>query len=187
VNRIDVYEGEPEGALNGRWNVNVLRLARLTAIAFILASLFQNYCITSYRVSGNSMQPSFTDGDRVVVAALMPLLVSPHDGDTVIVRVDNDTLIKRVIASPGESVEIRGSHVLRDGQLVEEHIPLEYARCDDMPRRTLGNDEFFLLGDHRRISIDSREFGPVHRQNIIGKVILRMPAGEARPAHARVP
>src|SRR5215831_14323995 len=90
VKPIDVDERESEGALNARWNVNVLRLVRLTAIAFILASLFQNYCITSYRVSGNSMQPSFTDGDRVVVASLLPYLVSPRDGDTVIVRVDND-------------------------------------------------------------------------------------------------
>ncbi|MFO0981657.1 MAG: signal peptidase I [Planctomycetota bacterium] len=168
--------------------LNLLRAGRIAVIAFILASLFQNYCITSYRVSGNSMLPNFTDGDRVVVASLPAFLLSPKDGDTVIVKgPDGDTLIKRVAASPGETIEIKHSSVYRNGQLVAETIPAEMARCDDYAPRTLHQDEFFLLGDHRRISIDSRDFGPVKRDAIVGRVILRMPAGEALPAHARVP
>ncbi|MEW6741196.1 MAG: signal peptidase I [Planctomycetota bacterium] len=166
------------------WWRTALKVSRLFFVAFILALFCQQQLITSYRIAGNSMAPSYWDGDRVVVAHTLPLLSEPENGDAVIVRVDGETLIKRVAAGPGQIVEIRSGHLVRNGEAVSEPIPSAYLHAGDMPPCPLGGDEFFLLGDHRRVSVDSRDFGPVRRDQIIGRVLFRVESGSARTAAA---
>lgn len=156
----------------------LLGLARTGVLVLCLSSLVQHSCVSSYLVSGNSMQPAFEDGDRVVVARMTPFFTSPHRCDTVIARVDGEILIKRVIGLPGEVVAIGHGHVRLDGEDLDDPVPTNFLDAEDMPPLRLGEDEYFLMGDHRSVSIDSREFGPVSRDDILGRVILRVPRDE---------
>ena len=158
----------------GRWH-SLLGMARTGLLLICLSTLIQHSCVSNYLVSGNSMQPAYQDGDRVVVARMMPFLSTPHRGDTVIARVEDEILIKRVIGMPGDTVAMGHGEVILNGSMMEDPVPVSYRGRQDMETVELGEDEYFLLGDHRRVSIDSREFGPVSRRNILGRVILRMP------------
>jgi signal peptidase I len=133
---------------------------------------------TTYRVAGASMRETLQDGDRVV-AASHPWLVQPVlTGDTVILSVDGEVLVKRVMACPGDSIAMDHGHVLRNGEPVVEAIPDSLEGGDSFPAYHLRADEFFVLGDNRRVSIDSRDFGPVRTWQVIGKVVLRMHGSE---------
>jgi signal peptidase I len=83
-------------------------------------------------------------------------------------------MVKRVAACPGDSIAMLAGRVLRNGRLLREDIPAELNRDDDFPEYHLGRDEYFVLGDNRRVSVDSREFGPVGGAQLIGRVLLRL-------------
>ncbi len=153
----------------------------LVGLALGLAMAQQAY-LSSYRIAGNSMTPAFLDGDRVVVAKSAGFLGEPHCGEAIIAEVDGEVVIKRVAGTPGDVVELAHGELRRNGCRVDDPIPASYRdACDFGPRR-LGGDEYFLLGDHRRVSIDSREFGPVARDHILGRVMLRVPTGSTAAA-----
>jgi signal peptidase I len=160
----------------------LLRLARrfLVGLALGLGMVQQGY-LTSYRIAGNSMTPAFLDGDRVVVARSPGLFGEPHCGEAVIAEVDGEVVIKRVAARPGDVVALAHGVLRRNGESVADPIPADYRdACDFGPER-LSGEQYFLLGDHRRVSIDSREFGPVERGHILGRVILRVPQQQLGP------
>jgi len=158
------------------------------------------------RVEGTSMQPTLRDGDLLFVDRLGPHVRAPARGDIVIVGLNANGLagVKRVIAVPGDTVAIDGTHVdstggrprpvvlLRPGgvgpweRAVEPYIASDWGRpefcCDSnglsvagsAPRPlTVPPGEFFVLGDNRGVSIDSRTFGLVPRDRIFGLVVAR--------------
>jgi len=180
-------DGEREGEGPRQAESWLCGLRRLAIVVALLLSLVQQAFLVSYRVAGSSMMPAFIDGDRVLVCKTPGFFGQPRAGETIIARVHGEVVIKRVAGTPGDTISLCHGCLHRNGVLVDDAVPASFHDVCDVAPLTLGADEYFLLGDHRRVSIDSREFGPVHLQNIIGKVILRMPAGEARPAHARVP
>jgi signal peptidase I len=153
----------------------VLRVAVAAMLVLVVAraALF-----TTYRVAGASMREALQDGDRIVVAS-HPWLVQPVlAGDTVILRVDDEVLVKRVMACPGDSIAMSAGHVLRNGRPVIESIPAPMEGTETFPEYRLRGDEYFVLGDNRRVSIDSRDFGPVHAWQLMGKVFLRLHGSE---------
>ncbi len=156
---------------NTRIAIIVLRgvLGGLLLLIVARAVLF-----TSYKVSGSSMRETLADGDHILVCEL-PILSRPiHLGDTVVLDVDDETLVKRVMAGPGDSIAMKGGTVLRNGKPVVESIPPELNAHDTFPTYFLRTNEYFVMGDHRNVSIDSRAFGPVHGEQVRGKVMLRM-------------
>jgi len=132
---------------------------------------------TIYRVAGTSMLDTLADGDRILVADSPWLLHPVHVGDTVVLRVDGEVLVKRVVGEPGDRLALDAGHLRRNGAWVEEHIPEAYNAHDDMSELRLTDCQYFVLGDHRAVSIDSRDFGPVQRDQLLGKVVLRMSSG----------
>ncbi len=84
-----------------------------------------------------------------------------------------DDLIKRVIGLPGETIEIRDNHVLVDGTSIEEPYLAENVQMADMPPRTLRDDELWVMGDNRDFSSDSRRFGPIKVNNVVGRAFVR--------------
>jgi signal peptidase I len=148
------------------------------AVSLALAVIARATLITSYRVCGASMREALQDGDRIVVAS-HPWLVQPVlAGDTVVLRVDDEVLVKRVMACPGDSIAMSAGHVLRNGRPVIESIPAPMEGSETFPEYRLRGDEYFVLGDNRRVSIDSRDFGPVHAWQLMGKVFLRLHGSE---------
>ena len=153
----------------------VLRVAVAVMLCLVVgrATLF-----TTYRVAGASMREALQDGDRIVVAS-HPWLVQPVlAGDTVILRVGDEVLVKRVMACPGDCIAMDGGQVLRNRQPVIESIPAVMEGDESFPEYHLSGDEYFVLGDNRRVSIDSRDFGPVRSFQLMGKVYLRLHGSE---------
>lgn len=150
---------------------------RSLLLALVLATLVRATLLTSYRVSGSSMRESLQDGDRILVCEARWLLDAPAVGDTVVALVADEVLVKRIAAGPGDRIGMRHGVVLRNGREVAESIPPGLACEDSFPEVELGAGEYFLLGDNRRVSVDSRDFGPVRDGQVAGKVLLRLHGG----------
>ena len=147
-------------------------LLLLVALGVARVTLF-----TVYRVAGTSMETTFEDGDRILVCESGWLTGAPEPGDTVIATVDGETLVKRVVAGPGDRLAILFGSLILNGEVVDEQIPVPMRRIETVTEHELGADEYFVLGDHRRVSIDSRDFGPISREQIRGEVLLRFSTG----------
>ena len=146
---------------------------RVIVVSLLLAIVARSL-VTTYRVVGTSMRETLQDGDRIVVCELPWVARPAHCGDTVILSVEGEVLVKRIMACPNDRIALTAGHVVRNGQVLRESIPSELNRFDDFPEYQLGGDEYFVLGDNRRVSVDSREFGPVHSAQVLGRVLLRM-------------
>jgi len=151
-------------------------ILRTVAAGLGLALLLRATVFTSYRVAGTSMRETLQDGDRILVCE-PAWLAAPDVGDAVVAQVEGEVLVKRVAAGPGDRIGMQQGHVLRNGAAVRESIPVLLDCADSFPEVALGTDEYFLLGDNRRVSVDSREFGPVHQKQLLGRVLLRIHGG----------
>lgn len=149
-------------------------------LLILIASVYALVNLASVRfiVQGPSMQPNFHDGNFLVVSRVNYLLGEPERGDIAVFHFPNGPekdYIKRVIGLPGEKVEILDTVVYVDGQMLHEPYINEPCRpefCRDAIWE-LGPEEYFMMGDNRNHSSDSRSFGPVDRKYLVGEVILR--------------
>ncbi|MEY2746938.1 MAG: hypothetical protein RL112_1980 [Planctomycetota bacterium] len=127
-------------------------------------------------VRGGSMAPGIHDGDRILVDQLSPALGAVGRGDIVVLRCPLDPrydYIKRVVALPGETVEVRHGRVWIDGfELEEPYVERQDPRS--ALRMVVPDDSYFVMGDNRRHSSDSREFGVVAAQQLVGVVGVRL-------------
>ena len=145
--------------------------------AGVYATLIVTFGAQVARVEGRSMEPTLRDQDRLVVAKLPYAFHDPAVGDIVMVRHPNNPdqiLVKRVVAGPGDTVAFRNGQLLRNGMPVsEEFIPQDERSFDNRDPETVAQGYYYVLGDHRNNSSDSREFGAVPRMYILGKVQAR--------------
>jgi signal peptidase I len=160
------------------------------AIALIVAMLVRLFLLQQFYISGPSMETTMFSDNRVLVSKLSYKIGDIDRGDVVVFdratmngsQIEHDDLIKRVIGLGGETIEIRDCSVYIDGKKLEEtYLPsrdmgLENLsdRCGvvSMPITTIENDEVFLVGDNRPQSFDSRMFGPIKKDLIIGQAFV---------------
>jgi len=139
-----------------------------TASVMIITFLYQ-----PVRVEGTSMLPRLVDQDRLFINKFVYRFSAIEAGDVVVFRYPRDvqkSYIKRVIAVPGDRLRIDHGRVFVNGrQLDEPYIPAEYRDVRSIDPMVVPVGEYFVMGDHRSISSDSREFGPVRRDLIYGK------------------
>jgi signal peptidase I len=125
------------------------------------------------RVEGTSMLPRLVDQDRLFINKFVYHFEAIEPGDVVVFHYPRDpekSYIKRVIALPGDRLRIDRGSVYVNGKLLSEpYIPEEYRDAKSLDAMVIPKDEYFVMGDHRSISSDSREFGPVKRDLIYGK------------------
>jgi signal peptidase I len=135
---------------------------------FIIIFLYQ-----PVRVEGTSMLPMLEDQDRLFINKLAYRVGEIKRGDVVVFLYPRDhqkSYIKRVIALPGDDLKIDHGHVFVNGkELVEKYVPPRFEDDRSLPETTVPDHEYFVMGDHRSISSDSRDFGPVERELIYGK------------------
>jgi signal peptidase I len=128
------------------------------------------------KVEGGSMEPGLEDQERIVINKLVYRWESIARGDIVVFRYPRDpskSFIKRVIALPGDHVRIAFGHVYVNGKPVtEEYVPEHFLDARSYPETVVPANAYFVLGDHRTMSNDSREFGPVARSYIYGKAVF---------------
>lgn len=186
-----------------------LELFRVVLLAVVIIIPVRTFLFQPFFVSGSSMEPNFEDGQYLVISELgykttdaiagIPMGFSVHpykelhrDDVTVFEFAKNPETyyIKRVIGLPGESIEIKRGQVIIYNAVQPQGFVLDESgylarsallSMQDMPRVTLGSGEYFLMGDNRQHSHDSRSFGPVKEEKIVGKVLLRAwPVNEAK-------
>jgi signal peptidase I len=155
-------------------HVVILSLAVIVPIRYFL--------IQPFYVKGASMEPNFYDHEYLIIDEISYRLGQPQRGDIVVFRYPNDPsqfFIKRVIGLPGEKVTVGGGAIRisndanPDGFILDETSYLNGTQTSGNKEWTLGSGEYFLLGDNRASSLDSRIFGPVTRDFIVGRVWFR--------------
>jgi signal peptidase I len=124
-------------------------------------------------VEGTSMMPMLKDQDRLFINKMVYRVENIHRGDVVVFLYPHDhtkSYIKRVIALPGDDLRIDHGEVFVNGKLVvEKYVPALFEDERSQPEMIVPPHDYFVMGDHRSISSDSRDFGPVERDLIYGK------------------
>ena len=143
----------------------------VVASALIIIFLYQ-----PVRVEGTSMLPMLEDQDRLFINKLAYRVGEIHRGDVVVFLYPHDhekSYIKRVIALPGDTLRIDHGLVYVNGSRVKEpYVPNRFSDDRSQPEMTVPPHEYFVMGDHRSISSDSRDFGPVDEDFIYGKAVF---------------
>lgn len=139
-------------------------------VIVVVVVLIRTFIITPVRVDGDSMKNTLKNGDILLLYKL-----SSIDRFDIIVldeEKDNEKIIKRVIGLPGETVAIKKGKIYINDEVIDDEYA--YGQTSDYNKVTLRDDEYFILGDNRLISKDSRYFGPIKDNEIKGKIVFRL-------------
>ena len=139
-------------------------------VIVVVVVLIRTFIITPVRVDGDSMKNTLKNGDILLLYKL-----SSIDRFDIIVldeEKDNEKIIKRVIGLPGETVAIKKGKIYINDKVIDDEYA--YGETTDYNKVTLKDDEYFILGDNRLISKDSRYFGPIKDNEVKGKIVFRL-------------
>ena len=160
----------------------ILDIAKIVIIALVVVIPIRYFLFQPFFVRGQSMEPNFENGDYLIVDELSYRLREPQRGEVIVFKYPGNLsqrYIKRIIGLPGETIEIEEGEIVISSQ--GERYVLDEARYLPSGSRTqgenfftLGQDEYFVLGDNRFFSSDSRRWGPLPQGDIIGRVFLRI-------------
>lgn len=165
----------------------VFDLIKTSVVVFVIAFSLRYFAVQPFIVDGESMMPNYVNNEYILAEKISYLTGSPKRGDVVVFRYPgnpNISYIKRVIGLPGETVTISNDEVkitnkdkssetvLKEDYLSDSSTTLVTNSQSGTMQKTLGNDEYFVLGDNREHSSDSRDWGVLPRTNIIGRAWL---------------
>lgn len=153
-----------------------IELLQVVIVALAIIIPVRYFFIKPFYVKGASMEPTFFDHEYLVIDEISYRFKEPVRGDIVVFRYPRDPkqyFIKRIVGLPGETIQITGNGVFVNGDRVEEAYLAEGEQTRGEIVVTLQPDEYFVLGDNRSFSLDSRSFGPLPRQYIVGKTWIR--------------
>jgi signal peptidase I len=163
----------------GAFFLDIIETVVLALAIFVLVYLF---LVQPHQVRGNSMFPNFHDGEYLLTNKLSYRLGEPKRGDVIVFKAPKNEeydYIKRIVGVPGDKLTIKGGHVYLNDQLLKEaYLPADFTTSGGSFLRegeefTIPAGEYLVLGDNRSHSSDSREWGDVPVENIIGKAWLR--------------
>ena len=172
-------QSSPEGPPSTRTGgFNPISWIRDLALSILIAVVLIVFIYQPVKVEGTSMMPALRDQERIFINKFIYRfgIGNIERGDTVVFWFPMDvskSYIKRVIGLPGDVVSIdRGVVSVNGKRLTEDYVPEEFRDYQSSPPQRIGPDEYFVLGDHRSSSNDSRAWGTVPRQNIYGKAVF---------------
>jgi len=156
-------------------------LTKIVVIAALIVIPIRYFLFQPFFVRGQSMDPNFASGDYLIIDEISYRFRAPQRGEVIVFKYPENPsqrFIKRIIGLPGETIKIEGGTIsIYSGEDIWVLDESEYLLSD---LSTAGNidiilqdDEYYVLGDNRHFSFDSRRFGPLPRDNIIGMVLLR--------------
>ncbi|TSC56644.1 MAG: signal peptidase I [Parcubacteria group bacterium Gr01-1014_18] len=154
-----------------------IELLRVVMISLLIIVPVRYFLIQPFYVKGASMEPNFFDNEYLVVDEISYRFSEPQRGDIVVLKYPRDIrqyFIKRIIGLPGERVRVADGFVYINGLQLGESAYLDKSvltHKEDI--WVLKDDEYFVLGDNRIASLDSRDFGPIRRSHIVGKTWIR--------------
>jgi len=152
----------------------------LVVLALVIALLIKTFLFQAFYIPSESMTPTLKVHDRVLVNKLSYKLHDVHRGDIVVFAAPPhadpgiDDLVKRVIGLPGDTVEARGGHIYINGKILEEKYLPDDVRTLAFDPVKVGPDSYWVMGDNRGNSKDSRSFGTIKKHQIVGRVFLRI-------------
>lgn len=166
------------------WLTELLDWLKYILVAILIGLILVIFVVQRNSVIGYSMLPTLNQDDQLLVEKVSKWFGGIHYGDIVTISTRNlphheegPNIIKRVVGLPGDTIEIREGHVYRNQQILTE--PYLFEGTITRPRSLLyervilDENEYYVLGDNRDVSLDSRSFGPVSIDHIIGEVLLR--------------
>jgi len=183
-------EKKDDKGLSGNFFKFILEVVKVVIVSAIVVLPIRYFLIQPFFVSGASMQPQFFNGEYLIIDEITYRSNAPQRGEVIVFRYLNDPsqfYIKRIIGLPGETVEIKDGKVMifnRDNPwgliLDESYLSLGEITKGDIYQK-IDENKYFVLGDNRQASSDSRVWGLVDKKYIIGKVWLRAwPPGKAK-------
>jgi signal peptidase I len=145
-------------------------------LSLLLAFIVIFFLYQPVQVEGTSMEPRLTHRERIFINKFAYHFEAIERGDIVVFRYPRDTsksYIKRVVAMPGEWVSVSKGHVFINGKpLTEPYLRASFVDAGNYPAVHIGAEEYYVLGDHRESSNDSRAWGTVNREYIYGKAVF---------------
>jgi signal peptidase I len=193
---MDIQENKDQNAGQGAGTVKAVGvfiwdLLKIFIIALVIIIPFRMFVAEPFVVSGSSMVPNFHNGDYLIIDRLSYHFSTPSRGDAIVLLFPKDTsqfFIKRIIGLPGETICLHQGHVIvsqtvltsaqcQESQgpyLDEPYIPAGVETNGSPLAVTLGSDEYFVLGDNRTASSDSRVWGILPKADIVGRVWARV-------------
>ncbi|OGH71599.1 MAG: signal peptidase I [Candidatus Magasanikbacteria bacterium RIFCSPLOWO2_01_FULL_43_20b] len=172
--------GERERSFLASAGLFFLELIKIVILAGVTIGLVRYFLFKPFYVRGQSMEPNFYEKDYLIIDELSYRLREPERGEVVVFKAPNggkDYYLKRIVGLPGERVKISDDKIIiyndefpQGTVLPETYLEkTTYGNVD----QTLGTDEYFVLGDNRGASYDSRRFGPISKDEIVGRAWLR--------------
>jgi signal peptidase I len=159
------------------WSEDIVAWIKTVSTAAVYTTLIVTFVFQVARVDGQSMAPTLADHDRLIVNKFAYQVGVPHKGDIVMFYYPinpDEAFVKRIIAEEGDTVRIAGGRVyVNDRPIDDSYVSAEYRSYENFGPRVIGAGYYFVLGDHRNDSSDSREWGLVPKKYILGKVEAR--------------
>ena len=155
----------------------VWEILKIVIIALVIVIPIRYFLFQPFIVKGQSMEPNFENSNYLIVDELSYRFRDPQRGEVVVFRYPRNVsqrFIKRIIGLPGEKIEIEAGVVMVNGKILDEskYLLLGVQTSGDI-QISLDENEYFVLGDNRISSFDSRQWGLLPRKNIIGRVLIR--------------
>ncbi len=169
------------GAAAAAFLVFALEVIQIVVIAALIIWPIRAYLVKPFYVRGASMEPTFSDKQYFLIDEITYRFHEPKRGDVVVFKYPLNTdefFIKRIVGMPGDRISVANGKVIisnaerSDGVILDEEYTA-FAHTSGNEDITLNPDEYFVMGDNRSASLDSRNFGPVNEQFLVGKVWLR--------------
>ncbi len=155
---------------------------KMAGLAFLIVFPIRYFLFQPFVVSGSSMYPSFEDGDYLLIDELSFRIRQPERGEVIVFHAPinpSARYIKRIIGLPNETIEIKEGRVIISNEegvawILDESVYLSNSlQTNGDFKVTLGQEEYFMMGDNRGFSSDSRTWGVLPKENIVGRTILR--------------
>jgi len=168
-----------DAASRGRVRRNTLEWSGTLLAMFLLFFFLRAFVMASFEIPSSSMAPYLKPGDRVLVSKLSYRIHTLHRGDVIVFDrplpfLNEHHLIKRVVALPGETVESRdGKLYVNDRELPERYLPAG-TRTDGVTKQKVPAGNYWVMGDNRTNSADSRFFGPMRRDLVVGRAFFHL-------------
>jgi len=181
---VNWFKKQNEDTLTPQSNTKlfVIEVIKLGAFAIVTIFLVRYFLFKPFYVKGASMEPNFFDKEYLIIDELSFRLREPQRGEIIVFHYPgnrSEYFLKRIIALPGERIKIKdGEIVIYNEQnpegfvLKEDYLPLGLANKPDV-NYNLDASHYFVMGDNRNSSFDSRYFGPIDKKEMVGRVILR--------------
>ncbi|MFN2203968.1 MAG: signal peptidase I [Caldilineaceae bacterium] len=172
--KTDAHAQRDESTRLRHWRGLIQDTTQIILPALVLALVVHLFLAQATIVFGKSMEPNLHERQRLIIDKVSYRLHPPQRNDIVVINKPDmeEMLVKRIVGLPGETIEIHKGTVYIDGVPLPEPFPHDHG-IYSMPPIMLGPLSYFVLGDNRDNSNDSRSFGPVKREHILGRVWIR--------------